>query len=265
MEIHSQGSLQSQVINFTRSNNPPNQPMKNVINQLPNRGIHLSGDWKLEDALKQRAVTESHPGFALNDALVPLVQEKHESFRMLATCIAGIANILQFDSPSILELGSGGGSLCQFIMELGIKNYLAVDGNPLIFDTCPFARDNRDHFRILNLEDEIDFGQKFDIVMTFEVLEHISETCVDNFVKTVKNHLHPGSIFIGTASRLPIPEHITLKANDWWIEKFSAHGLSSHPLREPLKEMLLINKPFNWGKPLNQWMLDTSFIIMKLA
>ncbi len=221
----------------------------NIVNKLSNTPISITKKYTIEELINWRGKRyegfEETAGFAANDAFVIHVPEKHETFERLAKAIMQIINTKDI---TLIELGSGEGCLVYHFDKLGWHNYIAVDGNPLIMELSDFANKNKDKFKILNLQDEIDFAYKFDLILSFEVIEHIKEEFLDNFIKTVLNCMHKESIFIITCSlQSGLDVHVTVKPRQWWLEKFSSYGLKECGTALEYK-ILFENHPFNWNK-----------------
>lgn len=116
------------------------------------------------------------------------------------------------------------------------------------------------NYRLLNLQERIDFGVTFDVVCSFEVFEHIHEEYVNELIWTVMNHMGEGSLFIGTASITEEYDvHITVKTREWWLERFALNGLIPLSRNEESSylDVLGKNHPFNW-RPAN-----TSMFILR--
>lgn len=76
---------------------------------------------------------------------------------------------------------------------------------------------------------------KFDAVLCSDVLEHIPEDAVDEFVKTLYSHVKPGGFlwasvccrpakktFPGTDTNL----HVTIQPMQWWLDTFDRHAVT---------------------------------------
>jgi len=246
------------------------EKIKTLENLLPNSGgfpIDENGNnpdeiiSSIKDPHKRGTDVNGFEGLALDDALAYTNEYKHYSFFNPAKAIAKIAREQSDDSQvSILELGCGGGDMLPFFNALGIEKYLGVDGNPIAYKHSPHIQKRPEHFRVLNLSEEIDFGMKFTAVCTFEVLEHIPETKLDGIIKTVRNHLGRNSIFLGTASlQDDLDVHITVKPRPFWLEKFAQHGLVPHERHKEYEKLLADNHPFNWNGD------NTNVFALKLA
>jgi 2-polyprenyl-3-methyl-5-hydroxy-6-metoxy-1,4-benzoquinol methylase len=187
-------------------------------------------------------------GLALDDALVFTDDYKHLSYIPLACALVGVGRrFLGRDKFSVLELGCGGGSFGAFLAGLGIDRYLGVDVNTVAFQHSPWIRARQGSFRLLNLQEDIDFGGRFDLVCTFEVLEHIREDRLEHILGTIRRHLDSDGMFVGTASLQQDGDvHVTVKEKAYWLERFGAHGLVEHPQHRAIEELLGRHHPFNW-------------------
>lgn len=249
--------LQHGLTSFTRNGNGAEGRIGTLKNRLPNSGgvpLDLSEN-DPERILasisnpKTRATTaRGFEGLALDDALAYTNDYKHFSFFRQAKVIAQIARRINLaGNISVLELGCGGGDMRPFLEAQGIRDYLGVDANSAAFRHSPHIKGFENHFHLLNLQEEIDFGMKFDVVCTFEVLEHICEENLDNIIGTIRRHLGPESIFLGTASlQDDLDVHVTVRERPFWLDKFSQHGLIPHPQHEEFEGILARNHPFNW-------------------
>ncbi|BCL35890.1 class I SAM-dependent methyltransferase [Nostoc sp. MS1] len=195
---------------------------------------------------------EGFEGFAPDDAIFDPDTQFHELWSNvgLAGIIAsfGYAN---YSKPSILELGCGPAHLHFFLNRYGINNYVGIDGHPDFIKFNPYLINDKEKFLLLNLQQEIKLCApnelKFDIIMSFEVLEHIKEEMIDNFIKTIKNHMHSKSVVFCTASLQVFDVHILVRPRDWWLDKFAKFGL--FPIKNELYicEQIGKNHPFNWS------------------
>jgi 2-polyprenyl-3-methyl-5-hydroxy-6-metoxy-1,4-benzoquinol methylase len=195
-------------------------------------------------------------GMAADDA----VFDPETEGRYLWRC-AGLAGIIadfafhNYRHPAILELGSGPGLLFTMLRRYGIANYVGIDGNPLSQTLNPHLAGQEAHFLLLNLQDEIRLSQRdeplwFDIVCSFEVLEHIPEHSIDNLLGTMRRHMHPRSVAFLTASLKPTSQvdvHVLVRDRGWWLSRFLTMGLHEHVNAARLSNRLKANHPWNWN------------------
>jgi SAM-dependent methyltransferase len=190
-------------------------------------------------------------GLALDDALGWIEEYRHYSFVPLAKAVSDIARShCGTTGFTALELGCGWGGFRVLLQSFGSTIYLGIDANPLPFSYSPFMLEAPASYRLLNLQEKIDFGRKFDIVCSFEVLEHIGEDQLDNILETISSHLSPASLFIGTAALTDYTDvHVTVHPRGWWLDRFGAHGLVPVCADEEASwvRLLASRHPFNWN------------------
>jgi hypothetical protein len=240
---------------------PPRIDVSVLQNSLPNSGgipadvrnldpEYIAKANSAEDS-RRAAGFAGFEGLALDDALGWLDSFRHYSFVPLARAVSEIARA-QLGRPdfSILELGCGWGGFRVLLEAHGANAYLGADANPLPFAHSPFMLQAPRHYRRLDLQEPVDFGTVFDVVCSFEVLEHIREDRLDSVLRTIGNHMSPRSLFIGTAAITDCFDvHITVHPREWWIELFARHGLLpvSATRETEWLDLLARNHPFNWN------------------
>ena len=228
-----------------------------VKNQLPNSGgIPVEVDKINVEALQSDIIKnesrktgiENFEGLALNDAIAT-EGWKHYSFLPLAKAVAEIAKTNAGKNTfSVLELGCGAGSMFEYFKVMGASLYIGLDGNPLAFKHSPVLSKNQEFFRLVNLQEEVNFNKRFDLVYTSEVLEHINEDKTDFFLKTIANHMDKDSIFLGTIALTYMDVHINVHDRQWWLDKFSKRGLYPFEGSAALENKLAGNSPYNWNR-----------------
>ena len=94
-------------------------------------------------------------------------------------------------SSKILEIGFGNGSFLGYATRLKF-NYVGVESNQNLVD---LAIDK--NFSAYTSLDKIDKKSKYDLIILFDVIEHINSDAVEEFFSEMKVHLEEtGSIFL---------------------------------------------------------------------
>ena len=96
-----------------------------------------------------------------------------------------VKHILEFINPkSVVDFGCGVGTFLKAFTEKNINNVLGLDG--------PWADKNLmanylelENFKEVDLEKEIILDQKYDLAISLEVAEHLSESSADTLVKNL--------------------------------------------------------------------------------
>lgn len=140
---------------------------------------------------------------------------------------------------SVLDLGCAGGGLVydfasrghdayglegsDFSMKQGRAEWARIPDRLFTCDlAAPFALLNPDTGQI----------RKFDIVMAWDVLEHIPKTALSTLFSTVRDHMNKNGIFVGSVSTRAAgiaPDgrnyHATVENKAWWLAQLQASGL----------------------------------------
>jgi SAM-dependent methyltransferase len=123
-----------------------------------------------------------------------------------------------FHPGSVLDLGCGTGRSLEYFLDRGI-NAAGIEGSALAISKSG----HRGRIIQADLNYEVDLGRRFDLVWSYEVVEHIHPDYVDNLLKTFSNHAdrvvlsaaRPGQGGQG---------HFNEQFPEYWIEKFSQLG-----------------------------------------
>ena len=170
----------------------------------------------------------------------------------------------------ILDVGCGGGIICEPLARLGAK-VTGIDFAPNnIIAAKIHSKKNKLKINYINKDiEKSKLDEKFDIILMFEVLEHL-----DNWKKTIKNikkNLNKnGLIIISTINRNLLSKIFAINIAEnilHWIPK-GTHDYNKLIKPEELKKILLKEK-FNFNNikglvfnPLNgEWKLSKNYMI----
>lgn len=134
-----------------------------------------------------------------------------------------------FSPRSYLDVGSGIGTWARAAQELGLADVLAVDGpwtkrENLVID--------QQFFRAVDMEKRQSFGRRFDLAVSVEVAEHLTEAAADDFVATLTDHADLvlfGAAIPGQGGYM----HINEQWPSYWIAKFASKGFLAADLIRP--------------------------------
>jgi 2-polyprenyl-6-hydroxyphenyl methylase/3-demethylubiquinone-9 3-methyltransferase len=164
-----------------------------------------------------------------------------------------------FKGLRLLDIGCGGGLLCEPMAKLG-ANVVGVDPSEKNIKTAMVHGNEQGlaiDYRVGTAEDLAAAGEKFDIILNMEVVEHVAGQA--EFVKSCGSMLKPGGLmFVATLNRtlksfglaiigaeyvlrwLPRgthewekfvkPDELELWLNDAGLKQKSGSGITYHPL-----------------------------------
>ncbi len=107
-----------------------------------------------------------------------------------------------FEGLSLLDIGCGGGLLCEPMARLG-ADVTGIDPADKNIKTASVHADEQGlniTYRAMTAEDLAEEGRQFDIVLNMEVVEHVAD--VDLFMATSASLVKPGGLmFVATLNR----------------------------------------------------------------
>lgn len=153
-------------------------------------------------------------------------------------------------NKTVLELGCGKGYGASVLAQAA-KSVVACDLNE---DSLNFAKL---HYAAKNLEfqkENVTEGEgvkKYDVVVSFEVIEHLSPFDTLAFLRLAKSCLAPGGLFL-----LSTPNHDVVLKSGMPVPEFHINNLTSVELRQLLKtEFSLVQM---WGQIFSQGLLKNA-------
>ncbi len=123
-----------------------------------------------------------------------------------------------FHPQSVLDLGCGTGRSLEWFHDYGI-DVVGIEGSALAISKSS----HQDRIVQADLNEEINLGRKFDLVWSYEVVEHIHPDYVNNLLNTFSNH---GDCVVLSAA--PPGQggqgHFNEQPPAYWIAQFGARG-----------------------------------------
>ena len=145
---------------------------------------------------------------------------------------------------SVVDIGCGIGTFLHVFKKSGVKEVMGVDG-AWVNRNLLLKYINENEFQEANLEQEISLPKKYDLAVSLEVAEHLSESAARQFVKNLVN---AGSKIVFSAA-IPLQSgqnHINEQWLTYWEKLFNEHNYVLHDVMRPL----LWDNPkiFSWYK-----------------
>lgn len=137
-----------------------------------------------------------------------------------------------FKPESVVDIGCGLGTFLHVFKNEGVNEILGVDG-PWVDRSRLQDYLSLENFVEANLENEIVLDKVYDLVLSLEVAEHLSEAAAETFVKSLVN---AGNIVIFSAA-LPMQggqNHINEQPVSYWEKLFLQHNYVLHDILRPL-------------------------------
>ncbi len=121
---------------------------------------------------------------------------------------------------SVVDIGCGAGTWLAVSAELGAERIFGVDGAWVTAQTLQIPIDK---FKAADLREPLQLGQSFDLAISMEAAEHLPESRSKSFVKEL-TLLSKAVLFSGAVPRQGGDFHINEQWQDYWAERFAAHG-----------------------------------------
>lgn len=132
-----------------------------------------------------------------------------------------VAILGQYIQPkSIIDVGCGTGTWLSVFQQLGIEDFLGVDGKWVEKKMLEIPPEK---FQAVDLEKPLQIDRQFDLVVSLEVAEHLPPECAQSFVDSL---VKLGSVIMFSAA-VPFQggtNHINEQWQDYWVKRFQARG-----------------------------------------
>jgi len=138
--------------------------------------------------------------------------------------------LVAFRPASVLDVGCGRGVWLSAWLAAGVPHVRGIDGPYVEPDTLEVPADA---FVAADLSRPVDLGERFDIVQSLEVAEHLPPAAADTFIDTLCRH---GDIVMFSAAQPGQggENHLNEQTVDYWRERFAAHGYAAFDPVRPI-------------------------------
>lgn len=143
----------------------------------------------------------------------------------------------------VLDMGCSGGGFVKSVIDDGCIG-VGVEGSNYSkilkraeWKTIPdklFTSDITVPFQIKMDNGGDVFNMQFDLITSWEVMEHIKEDSIAGVAENVKKHLLPHGLWVSSVSMVDdfydgVNLHQTVQSKQWWVNKMKSLGLTHLP------------------------------------
>jgi len=144
-----------------------------------------------------------------------------------------------FHPTSVIDIGCGLGTWLYVFKSHGVEKILGVDGNHLDTNLVVI---NKDDLLLINLEEEFVIDRKFDLAISLEVAEHLSESSADHFIKSLTK-LSDVIVFSAAIPGQGGQNHINEKWIGYWQSRFAKYDFL---LSDEIRPLFWNNEKIEW-------------------
>jgi len=120
---------------------------------------------------------------------------------------------------AMLDLGCGDGHLCWLAAQLGVLSVGVDIALPHDSSGDNFVLRRRD------LRCPLSLSREFDLVISWEMGEHLPEDAADVYVESIARHVGKHLVFTAAAPDQGGEGHLNCQPQEWWRKKLRARGL----------------------------------------
>lgn len=144
-----------------------------------------------------------------------------------------------FNPKSVIDIGCGTGTWLAIFKEYGVNEILGVDGDYVNRDqlTIPEVK-----FLPKNLEQQLQLDRTYDLVVSLEVAEHLSEVTAQVFIDSLCG-LGDTILFSAAITAQGGQNHINEQPPAYWIQMFEKKG---YELFDVLRPIFWKNSKVDW-------------------
>src|SRR5712692_9144201 len=121
---------------------------------------------------------------------------------------------------SVVDLGCGRGAWLAACHELGVQKVVGLDGPWVERESLI---DSAIDFHTTNLEQPLTTAERYDLVLSLEVAEHLQPDTSDAFVESL-TQLADAIVFSAAFSAQPGTNHVNTRLHSFWASKLQAKG-----------------------------------------
>ncbi|WP_461588253.1 class I SAM-dependent methyltransferase [Winogradskyella sp.] len=144
-----------------------------------------------------------------------------------------------FSPQKVVDVGCGIGTWLSVFEKYGVSEILGVDGDYVKKEQLTISIEK---FIGTNLEEPLKIDKQFDLVISLEVAEHLSESSADSFIDSICK-LGDTVLFSAAIKTQGGQNHINEQRPNYWISAFKKRG---YELFDVLRPVFWNNENVDW-------------------
>lgn len=178
-----------------------------------------------------------------NEKLYRLFSDLNRPLRVLDLGCSGGGFIRDCQNEGCIAVGLEGSDNS---LRMKRAEWATIGGHSLF--TCDISKPFKVWFRA----DGSEIPATFDVITSWEVLEHIREDSLPTVCENVKSHMSPNGIAIFSVSMNSdkpngVELHQTIKPEHWWLDMFKNNGFDVHPELNRYFNGQFVRGPRQWA------------------
>lgn len=159
---------------------------------------------------------------------------------------------LVFEPRTATDFGCGLGRTLWYLQELYGTRVLGIESSPTANNFSKIPLQPHD------LSQQVNLGNKYDLVISVEVAEHIPHNAADQFIENLVQHSRDIIFFTAAQPGQGGTGHVNCQTKVYWAEKFSHHGYKPSSLLEWCMKIAL--RPLMYEMP---WVAQNGQIFVR--
>lgn len=176
------------------------------------------------------------------------------NFKAANEMVPFIINLLK--PKSVVDVGCGTGTWLKIFEDNSINDVVGIDGS---YVDKSLLKINTDKFIEYDLEIFFKSEKKYDLAISLEVAEHLSEVSADIFIKTL-TELSDIVVFSAAIPNQGGQNHINEQEPRYWIEKFESLEFKTFDILRPI---FWDNKNIDWWYRQNILLFTKDRVLIK--
>ena len=149
--------------------------------------------------------------------------DHQKNIHTIENAFATLSNLFRSGVPSsILDVGCGTGTWLRADADLGVADYLGIDGIVVADEVRHVPKSTIQQH---DLSKSFNLNRRFDLILCLEVAEHLPESSSDNLISSLVTHSDT-ILFSAACPGQHGQHHINCQWPAYWQESFNRHGFT---------------------------------------